>query len=108
MLSAGGRRVSSQTVEDIEGIYRCALYAGAREVFVQSWARTPGMLVMRGYDVRALREVVVVVNRVASRAGQHGMIGTQAASWAGGTDGTVARLGAPGRPADPAVTVVTP
>jgi hypothetical protein len=67
------------------------------------------MLVMRGYHVRALREVVVVVvNLVASRAEQHGMIGTQATSWAGGTDETVARLGAPGRPADPAVTVVAP
>ena len=61
-------RRASQTVEDIDDIYRWALDAGAREVFFQAWGEDTATLVKRGHDLRGLGDEVVV-KLVASRAG---------------------------------------
>lgn len=59
---------ASKGVADLRDIYRWAIDAGAREVFLQAWGEDPATLVERGQQLRDLgREVVVKF--VATRAG---------------------------------------
>jgi transaldolase len=59
---------ASKSVGDLPEIYRWAIDAGAREVFLQAWGEDPATLILRGQRLRDLgREVVVKF--VATRAG---------------------------------------
>ena len=59
---------ASKGVGDLPEIYRWAIEAGAREVFLQAWGEDPVTLIKRGQRLRDLgREVVVKF--VATRAG---------------------------------------
>jgi TalC/MipB family fructose-6-phosphate aldolase len=55
-------------VDHIEHVYRWAVAAGAREVFLQTWGTEVGALVEQGLRLRGLGEAVVV-KVPASRAG---------------------------------------
>ena len=51
---------ASKGVGDLPEIYRWAIDAGAREVFLQAWGEDPATLIKRGQRLRDLgREVVV-------------------------------------------------
>lgn len=59
---------SSLGVADVPEVYRWAVAAGAREVFLQAWGEDPRTLIERGRRLRDLGPEVVV-KLVATRAG---------------------------------------
>lgn len=61
-------RRASKGVADVADIYRWAVDAGAREVFLQAWGDSPQVLVERAQQLRELGPEVVV-KFVATRAG---------------------------------------
>lgn len=61
-------RRAGRHVGDLPEVYRWAVAAGAREVFLQSWGDDAAALVRRGEELRSLGDEVVV-KVVASRAG---------------------------------------